>query len=338
MNRTSKLAVFLLLAALMCSMPIVAQTNQGFEWGFTVDDVFHFHMYLEGDGLFIDDEIYFEFNATLPAIPDSMDNWTDVPWGLISPPPPPGPVINTYYANGTELGIEVLAFAAVYNMFLPLGNWALLSTLAQDTLALENLTLDPEDPYFWGYSWEDADWVVNGDSPTIYSNYTLYVHVDYLKVDGFLSHYSVDSYNITTKEKTGTVTLDRLGIEQYMETTVPTLNHPADIEYVQGQTGNIITWSPSDQYPASYQILLDGSILRSGTWNSTAENIVEVVDGHAVGEYNYTIVVADVRGNTAVDEVTVTVLPPPFDPLIAVIAIAAAGVVLMIVAVAIRRR
>ncbi|MFW9799413.1 MAG: hypothetical protein ACFFD9_03180, partial [Candidatus Thorarchaeota archaeon] len=281
MNRTFKLVIILFLAALMCSMPVTAQTNQGFEWGLTQDDVFHFRMYLEGDGLFIDEDIYFEFNATLPTIPDSMDNWTDIPWGLISPPPPPGPVMNTYYANGTEMGIEVLTFAAVYNMFLPVGNWALLSTLAQDTLPLENLTLDPEDPYFWGYNWEDTDWVVNGDPPTIYSNYTLYVHVDYLKVDGFLSRYSVDAYNTTTKEKTGTVTVDRLGIEQYEETTAPTLNHPADIEYEQGQTGNSITWSPSDEYPSSYQILLDGSILRSGPWNSTTEAIVAVVDGHA---------------------------------------------------------
>lgn len=201
---------------LMCAMPVYAQTDQEFEWGFAYDDEFHFMMHLNATGFHIDEEIYIVLNDTIPAIPDGMTSWTDIPYtGIFA-----------YYANGTQLGIEILTFIAMYNVHLPIGNWDLLNTLAQTTHDVENFTLDPEDPRFWGYSWEDDDWVLSTNGGTIYSNFTLYVHIEYLKVDGFLTHYSVDSYNTTTMADTGEITLDRLDIEKYRETTDPTLNHP----------------------------------------------------------------------------------------------------------------
>ncbi|MFX1603047.1 MAG: hypothetical protein ACFFCK_06130 [Promethearchaeota archaeon] len=327
MKRASKLVVGLLLAALTCSLPVAAQTNQGFEWGFEWTDEFHFDMYLEGDGMLIDEEIYFQLNETLPTIPDSMDNWTDIPWVTV----------NAYYANGTKMGIEVILFLATHNMHVPIGNWPVLTSLYQSTLSVENLTMDPENSNFWGYSWEDDDWSYGWIHAS--EGLTLEVHVDYLKADGFLAHYSVESYNTSTREKTGELTAYRLGLEPYTDTTAPTLGHPADINYFVGQTGNSITWSPSDDHPSSYQVLLDNTVLTSGDWNSTTEDIIVSVDGHEVGEYNYTIVVADVAGNMASDEVIVTVEAPDLFgnlPLIAVFVFA--GVVVLVVAMVVRRR
>jgi len=284
-------------------------------------------MHLEGNGMLIDEEIYFQPNETLPTIPDSMDNWTDIPWVPV----------DSYYANGTAMGIEVILFIATHNLHVPIGNWPLLSTLYLDTLSVENLTMDPEDPHFWGYSWEDDDWSYGWIHAA--EGLTLEVHVDYLKTDGFLAHYSVESYNTTTQEKTGELTASRLGLESYTDKTAPTLDHPANVDYFVGQTGNSITWNPSDDYPARYQVLLDNTVLVSGDWNSTTEDIVVEVDGHEVGEYNYTIIVADVAGNTASDEVIVTVQAPDIFgnlPIIAVFVVA--GLVVAIVAVVIRRR
>jgi hypothetical protein len=307
-------------------MPINAQTDQGFEWGFAYDDEFHFMMHINGTGFHIDEEIYVILNDTIPAIPDSMDNWTDIPYTGIW----------AYYANGTQLGIEILMFIAMYNVHLPIGNWDLLSTLAQTTHNVENFTLDPEDPFFWGYSWEDADWVLSGDGWTIWSNYTLNVHVAYLKTDGFLTHYSVDAYNTTTMADEGEITLERLDIEKYSETTVPTTDHPSDITYIEGQVGNNITWHASDDYPSSYEILVDGTLLRTGSWNLTSEAITVIVDGQTAGEYNYTLVVYDVRGNSVSDEVLVTVEPPTVLPWIMISVVG--GILIVIVAVVLRRR
>ena len=320
--------MILFIGSAFCSTPVLAQTNQGLEWGFASDDTFSFMMHLEGDGVLINDEIHLELNETLPVIPDSMDNWTDIPWVPI----------NAYYSNGTELGIEVLTFIAMYNVHLPVGNWSFLSSLAQDTLNLENFTLDAEDEFFWGYSWEDENWTLSGDGFTIYSKDTIHVHVDYLKTDGFIAHYSVDSYNTTTMEHTGQVTLSRLGIEKYTDTTAPVFNIVDDITYTEGETGNIITWAPSDDYPASYQILLDGSEIASGAWNSSGEAIAVNVDGHTAGEYNYTLIVSDFRGNTAADEVEVRVHSSPSLPYITVIIFAGVVIVVAVAIVSSRRR
>jgi len=328
MNRVAVLVLVIFSIGVVCTTPVFAQTNQGFEWGFTSEDTFYFMMHLEGDGMNINEEIYLELNDTLPAIPDSMDNWTDIPWVSI----------NAYYSNGTKLGIEVLTFIAMYNVHLPIGNWSFLSSLALETHNLENLTLDDDDIFFWGYSWEDDNWVLSGEDWTIYSNYTIYVHVSYLKTDGFIAHYSVDSYNTTTKEQVGEITLNRLGIEKYSDTVAPGINTVDDVVYTEGETGNSITWSPYDDYPSSYQVLLDSVEIVSGAWNTTGETIVVNVDGHTAGEYNYTIVVSDFRGNTATDGVEVRVHPYPGSPLIYIVVVAVAIVGIVIVLIGLKRR
>ena len=289
-------------------------------------------MHLNGTGFHIDEEIYLVSNDTLPSIPDSMDDWTDIPYTGM----------DAYYSNGTQLGIEMIAFVAMYNAYLPIGNWSFLSTLAQTTHTVENFALDPEEYAFWGYGWEDDDWLLSGDLWTIWSNYTLYVHVEYLKTDGFLANYTVDAYNTTTGADAGEITLERMDIDKYRETTAPTTDHPDDITYVEGHEGNNITWHASDDYPDRYEIYVDGALLRSGTWNLTSEAIVAIVDGLTLGEYNYTLVVYDVRGNSASDEVMVTVesvtTPPWF--MISVVAggLVVGGMLIVIAAVVFRRR
>ena len=328
MNRVVVLVIAIFSVSVVCSTPVLAQTNQGLEWGFSADDTFYFMMHLQGDGMNINEEIYLELNDTLPTIPDSMDNWTDIPWVSI----------RAYYSNGTELGIEVLTFIAMYNAHLPIGNWSFLSSLALETHNVENLTLDDDDIFFWGYSWEDDNWVLSGEDWTIYSNYTIYVHGSYLKTDGFIAHYSVDSYNTTTQEHIGEITLNRLGLEKYSDHVDPGINLVDDVVYTEGETGNSITWSPYDDYPSSYHVLLDGVEVVSGAWNTTGETIVVNVDGHTAGEYNYTIVVSDFRGNTATDEVEVRVHPYAGSPLIYIVVIAVAIVAIVIVIIGLKRR
>jgi hypothetical protein len=297
MKRIGSLLIILLLSMSMFPTSVIAATNQGFDWGFDTGDEFHFMFHVDGDGLMIDEEIYIEANATTP-VPDSITNWTDIPLDAL----------DAYYANGTEMGIEVILLIAAYNIELPIGNWTYLDYLAFYTLGLENFTSDDYDLHFWGYSWEDDNWTLSGDGWTLFSKYSIAVHVDYLKEDGFISHYSVIATNRTTDVKTGEITLERLGIEQYTDRTAPLLNQPGDIEYVLGDTGHNITWVASDDHPASYQILKDGTEVMGGEWNSTTEEFAIVVDNLEVGEYAYHISVVDIGGNTAYDDAYVIVL------------------------------
>jgi hypothetical protein len=340
LKRVSIFLVLLFLTTLIPAVPVIAQTDQGFEWGFAYDDEFHFMMHLNGTGIHIDEEIYMVSNDTLPSIPESMDNWTDIPYTGI----------DVYYANETQLGIEVLTFVAMYNVYLPIGNWTFLSTLAQTTHTVENFTLDPGDPFFWGYSWEDDNWVLSGEGWTIWSNYTLYVHVEYLKTDGFIAHYSVDAYNTTTGADAGEIVLERMGIEKYGETTDPIImNQPDDIEYIEGQVGYTITWYASDDYPSTYEIYVKHDplppglptleapgLLKLGLWNDSSEAITLNVDGLSTGIHHYILVVYDVRGNNASDGVSVTVRPVTVLPWILISVVG--GVVIVIAAVVVRRR
>ncbi|MFX1439023.1 MAG: hypothetical protein ACFFFD_02160, partial [Promethearchaeota archaeon] len=146
-------------------------------------------------------------------------------------------------------------------------------------------------------------------------------------------------YNTTTMEKTGELELNRIGMEPYRDKTAPVLNHPDDIGYFEGgSSGETITWTPSDDYPLSYEVFVDGTTLMSGDWNSSSESIAVPAWGLSAGEYNYTIVVSDFAGNTAVDTVMVTVQAPDiFAGPMLYIMIAGAIVLILIVAVVFRK-
>jgi hypothetical protein len=90
------------------------------------------------------------------------------------------------------------------------------------------------------------------------------------------------------------------------ETTTPTIDQPADIDYVEGTTGNTIIWTPSDAHPSHYVVYRNGTEVALASWNGSS--ITVDVDGLSVGVYNYTIVVYNTSGNWASDTVLVIVL------------------------------
>ena len=88
----------------------------------------------------------------------------------------------------------------------------------------------------------------------------------------------------------------------------PSLSHPDEIEYKEGEIGNIISWYATDMHPATFTITLNGFLEGSGTWTSDT-NYTFNVDGLSPGLYVYTIEVSDQLGQTSSGTVMVTVLP-----------------------------
>ncbi len=126
-----------------------------------------------------------------------------------------------------------------------------------------------------------------------------------ISVDGL----SAGTYNFTliVFDLVGNHVSDTVFVTVTPDNIAPSIDHPADIVYVEGTTGRSITWNPSDAHPASYEIYRNGTLVDSGTWNNEAISIA--VGGLSVGTYNFTLVVQDVAGNHASDTVLVIVIP-----------------------------
>jgi hypothetical protein len=136
-----------------------------------------------------------------------------------------------------------------------------------------------------------------------------------------------------------------------VDTVDPVLDSPDDVEFTVGATGQTIDWDPTDIRPTSYEVFVDSVSTFTGDWNSTSEHIVINLEGLAIGEYNYTCVVYDDAGNSAVDTVIVTVndvvttptttttspttttTPPPPGDMTMLLVLAGAGVAVVIIVI-----
>ena len=81
--------------------------------------------------------------------------------------------------------------------------------------------------------------------------------------------------------------------------------------YVVGTTGHYIHWYVHDEDPSLYALFVDGELNETGTWDGS--NFAFNVDGHAIGTYNYTLVLYDYSLNMVSSSVTVTVLEQTTD-------------------------
>ncbi|MBN2231028.1 MAG: right-handed parallel beta-helix repeat-containing protein, partial [Candidatus Thorarchaeota archaeon] len=92
------------------------------------------------------------------------------------------------------------------------------------------------------------------------------------------------------------------------DTTPPDISHPPDYEYTLGATGNQIEWTFSDDYPISYEVLQGNDRILEGIWNDTASSLGLNIDGLSIGTHIFTLIIYDAGGNSASDEVTVSVV------------------------------
>ena len=90
--------------------------------------------------------------------------------------------------------------------------------------------------------------------------------------------------------------------------------------------------------PFSYRVLKDGVENVSATWEATQLSVN--VDGLAVGEYNYTLIVYDTCGNLAWDSVIVNVteVPPGGPDIFVLVLIAAGGIAVVVIVILVVRR
>ena len=113
----------------------------------------------------------------------------------------------------------------------------------------------------------------------------------------------------------------------------PEILSSADVDYVQGTTGNQIVWEVTDEDPNDFTIYRDSILVVTDDWNGS--NIIHNVDGLSGGSYNYTLVLTDISGHIVTDTVWVTVSSPggPELPDMLTMGIIAGSSIVIIVAV-----
>jgi hypothetical protein len=88
--------------------------------------------------------------------------------------------------------------------------------------------------------------------------------------------------------------------------SLPSIDHPADIEYESGSTGHTITWTPSHSSPSTYEIFLDGGQEVSTTWDGSG--ITFNIDGLDLGTHTVEVFVYGDSTQPTGDTVHVTVV------------------------------
>ncbi|MFW9804177.1 MAG: NosD domain-containing protein [Candidatus Thorarchaeota archaeon] len=94
-----------------------------------------------------------------------------------------------------------------------------------------------------------------------------------------------------------------------VDTAIPSLSSPEDIQFEVGATGYSLTWTLQDANPFSYEVFMNSTLIKSGIWNSTGDTVTITLDSLTVGIHIITITITDLAGNEASDTVIVSVLP-----------------------------
>ncbi|MFW9933316.1 MAG: hypothetical protein ACFFDR_11720, partial [Candidatus Thorarchaeota archaeon] len=158
------------------------------------------------------------------------------------------------------------------------------------------LTWLPDDEWQGWYDiYVDGSWNCNGSWFTSSIEYT--------------PDFSVSGiYNVTVvaRDAAGNSVSDTVFVTAILDdTTPPTIDHPADIQYEEGTGGHSVTWVANDVNPSNWTLLHNGTPALTDEWNGGS--ITVSVDGLPAGVHNMTIIVSDVNGNTVSDTVMVFV-------------------------------
>jgi hypothetical protein len=196
MKRTLQALMAFVLVSMILASTVSAATSQGLEWGIVIGDQYNFNITTTDNGVADMNEVIYMEVLTRPTIPNIVSNLTDIPT----------PSLNITWANGTSLGWSALIFiflAAASPFFIsPIGNFTLLGQLYVAN-SFYNGTIYDQSGY-WGTNLNDF--------MLIPGNLTTDIHVDYLKQDGVLAHWTATTKNITSSSEIFKLSMVRQGL------------------------------------------------------------------------------------------------------------------------------
>lgn len=196
MKRTLITVIVLCVIGTIVSSPVAAATNQGFDWGFGVNDKIEFTYQIQSASQSFSEAMYIDIQST-PNIPDSITSWSQIP------------VITTasYWANNTGISWYALIYVGLVpvggRMAMPIGNWTLLRQLVAPVLTGEEYI---DDLFYWGLVFSD-DYSATEE---------LRISLYYYKSDGFLAKLLVEWWNTETESRTQYIGIVRSGAMSFV--------------------------------------------------------------------------------------------------------------------------
>jgi hypothetical protein len=199
MKRTLQAVMAFAVVAMFLAGTVSAATSQGLEWGIVVGDQWNFNLTTTEKGAAQLSEVIYMEVLTRPTIPNVVANLSDLPFS--------GLHLNITWANGTSLGWSALIFiffvVAAPSFIVPKGNYTLLSEL-YNADSFYNGTISDTSNY-WGMDLNNYKLI-----PSM--NESANIHVDYLKADGVVAHWTVTTTNTTDSTQLGTLNMVRQGL------------------------------------------------------------------------------------------------------------------------------
>jgi hypothetical protein len=213
--------------------------------------------------------------------------------------------------NYISILVGTVLFISILNV---LGNSAILSIPNNSVDGLSSSAVSIEGPVDFAYEYSATGntitWTITDGSGT----YLITLDGEILEIDSYTSGVpitiNVDGLGIgaSTYDISAGGVNDSVIVNVY--NLAPVVSSPDDIEYEEGETGNTIAWTVTDNsitIDAQYIVIeLNGEEVESGYWVSGDEIIINV-DGLDVGTNIYTITADDGIGGQSSDSVTVTV-------------------------------
>ncbi len=195
-------------------------------------------------------------------------------------------------------------------------------TLFNNATAIAGVSTSPEE--------NTAAIVIGADGRAICNMFSISEYID----DTDNSTYS-DAFEIFTNEIA------------YLYFDRPMIDHPDDITYMESETGNEISWTPTaDAGPWEYTVRENGSIIETGLWDGGAITIN--VDDVNASLTEYELTVFDTLGYSASDLVilnvteyfdpTTTGTGVPIDPMLLIIIGVGAIVVIVIIIIVMKKK
>ncbi|MGY5881627.1 MAG: SBBP repeat-containing protein [Candidatus Thorarchaeota archaeon] len=180
-----------------------------------------------------------------------------------------------------------------------------------------NPTLDhPDDLTFeFGIGAHVVKWIpvdYNLDTFKIYKNDSLYIDGEWdgISIELDVSDFEEGVHNITVYvfDVSMNVANDTVWVHVTPDVTSPTIERSvSSYSFIAGESNHSITWLLSDASLMEYTIRLNGTIIPMESISSSEARIWIPLDDYIPAEYNFSILVIDLNGNNAYDEVWISI-------------------------------